>query len=77
MPREKINVVQDEEKPVSKEMLATAICKMSDATNQLLLSGLNHDAIVVLLVDKTKMSKRSVRKVIDAMGQLRADYTHD
>ena len=77
MPREQIKVTQDPKAPVAKEMLATAICKMSDATNQLLLSGLNHDAIVVLLVDKTKMSKRSIRRVIDAMGQLRADYTHD
>jgi 2-phospho-L-lactate guanylyltransferase (CobY/MobA/RfbA family) len=64
------------EPTVTKEMLSTSICKLSDAANELLNSGLNEKAILVLLSDYTKISKKTVKKVLDAMGQLRAEYTH-
>lgn len=73
----KVNVIQDKDEPIPKDVLATAICKLSDNTNKLILSGLNEEAIVVLLVDSTKLSKSKIRHVLRALGELRANYTHD
>ncbi len=77
MPRPKVNVVQDEETPIPKDILANEICKLSDAANKLLLSGLNEKAIVVLLKEETGLSKRDIVLVLNALSQLRNDYTHD
>ena len=71
----RLNVVQGKD-VITKDVLAKAICNLSDATNQLMASGLNEAAIVVLLQDSTKQSKRAIKRVLDAMSQLRADYTH-
>lgn len=75
MPVTKLNVVQGKE-VVTKDILAKAICDMSDATNKLMASGLNEDAIIVLLQHSTKLSRRNLKRVLDSMSQLRADYTH-
>ncbi len=77
MPRTRIAVVQDPDEVVSKEVLAKAICDLSDAANKLLLSGLNEKAIIVLLRDATGQSKGAIKRMLQAMSQLRADYTHD
>lgn len=76
MPKSKVNITQDDDDPIATEVLAQAICKLSDASNQLLSSGLNKKAIVVLLRDATNLSKRNITAVLDAMGQLRQDYTN-
>lgn len=75
MPRTRINITQGDD-VVSKDVLAASICKLSDSVNQLLVSGLNEKAIIVLLQDSTGCSKRTIKTVIESMGQLRADYTH-
>ncbi len=77
MPRTRIAVVQDPDEVVSKEVLAKSICDLSDAANKLLLSGLNEKAIIVLLRDATGQSKGAIKRLLQAMSQLRADYTHD
>lgn len=74
MPKVKIENPDNE---IPREVLAKEICKLSDAINKLLLSGLNVKAIVVLLRDSTGLSKRNIQAVINAIAQLRADYTHD
>lgn len=75
MPR--VNIVQEEESPVQKDVLANEIIRMAGAVNKLLLSGLNEKAIVVLLRDATGLSKRNITLVLNALAQLREDYTHD
>lgn len=75
MPQ-KVNVIQDDDNPVPKDVLATAICKLSDNTNKLITSGLNENAVIVLLADSTKLPKRDIKLVLRALGQLRAHYTH-
>lgn len=77
MARHSVNIVQDEEAPIPKDMLAAAICKLSDCVNKLLLSGLNEDAVIVLLKDSTGLSKRNIQLVLNSLSQLRTDYTHD
>jgi hypothetical protein len=75
MPKTKINVVQDEEMPVQRDVLAKAICDLSDSIGKLYASGLNQNAVIVLLQDSTKQSKKSIKRVLDSISQLRADYT--
>lgn len=60
----------------TKKVLAKTIAEMSDALNVIQLSGLNERAIIVLLEDATKVSKRTIKKVLDGIHQLRADYTN-
>lgn len=69
--------IQDPENEVPKDVLATEICKLSDSINKLILSGLNERAVIVLLQDATGIPKKKIQAVIQAIGQLRVDYTHD
>ncbi len=70
-----LNVRQDPEKPVEREVLAVAIVSISDAMNRLLRSGLNRRAIVALLYDFTKVPKRSIEDVLDGLDELKNKYT--
>lgn len=70
----KVEIVPDHKH--TKQVLAKTIAQMSDALNVLQLSGLNEHAILVLLEDSTGVGKRTIKKVLDAIHQLRADYTN-
>lgn len=72
-----VNVTQDKDTPVAKDVLATEIVKLSDSAVKLLQSGLNQKAIVVLLRDATGLPKNKINVVLNALSQLRATYTHD
>ncbi len=72
---DKVKVVQSEP-PVEKEVLAAAVVNISGALTALYKSGLNRDAIEVLLVDATRLPKRDIRAVLDAMKTLRSRYTN-
>lgn len=68
-------VKQDEEKPVSREVLADAIVKLADAAAALQKgSGLNRRAIVVLLHDASGVGKLEIRAVLDAMEDLKKNF---
>lgn len=69
--------VKKSDPPESTEVLGTAIVKISEAFDALIKSGLNRDAIVVLIHDKSKISKRDIRTVLNAMAQLRGWYCRD
>lgn len=60
--------------PESKEVLAEAIVKISEAMQQLTSSGLNRDAIVVLLAAKTGVTKKDINAVLDGLNRLRGWY---
>lgn len=70
----RVVVKQDEENPVPKEILADAIVRISEAVTALRRSGLNERAIIVLVSDKTKISKGVVEDVLDGLDSLRAAY---
>lgn len=69
-----VNVVQDEDSPVSKEVLAKSIADISSAFRHLRISGLNRKAIVILVAHSTKLGQNTVDAVIDAVEQLKRDY---
>jgi len=60
--------------PESKEVLAEAIVKISEAMQALTASGLNRDAIVVLLAAKTGVAKKDINAVLDGLNRLRGWY---
>lgn len=63
--------------PVSTTVLAASIVQISRALDELRLSGLNEDAIIVLLHDKTRLAKRDIRTVLDGLRQLEGWYCRD
>jgi hypothetical protein len=66
--------VQQSDPPKPKVVLAEAIEAIGKASRDLSESGLNQDAIVTLLVHKTKISRRDITTVLDGMKQLRSWY---
>jgi broad specificity phosphatase PhoE len=60
--------------PPEPEPLADAIRKVSEGMQRLLRSGLNKNAVVVLLHDYCRVGKRDIEKVLDSLGKLEAAY---
>jgi hypothetical protein len=69
-----VKIEQDAEKPVEKVVLAAAILKISEAMEDLRKSGLNEDAIIVLVRDRTGIAKGTLKAVFSALASLRRDY---
>lgn len=69
-----IKVLKNPENPETKEILAEAIVKIGEAADKLKASGLNEDAIVVLLHDKTGVPKKTIKAVLDGLRRLRGWY---
>lgn len=74
MPKVKVSVQQDPEKPVEKNILAQAIVDIAGAMKKLLASGLNEQAIVTLVAGKTGFGHGTIRTVMQAMSHLERDY---
>lgn len=74
VPVTRIKVVQDKDRPVATETLAEAVVRIGEASEALKKSGLNEEAIVVLLSAKTGIGKSDIRVVLNGMRQLRAWY---
>lgn len=60
--------------PVTTVVLAESIRIIGKAAKALRASGLNETAIIVLLHDKTHLSKRSIKEVLDGLRQLESWY---
>jgi hypothetical protein len=61
--------------PESKEILAEAIVRIGDAAERLRRDGgLNKRAIIILLQDATKVPKRDIAAILDALPRLRGWY---
>ena len=69
-----IKVVKDAENPEPKEILAAAIIKIGEAADALRKSGLNEDAIVILLHAKTTVPKRDIKVIFDGLRRMRGWY---
>ena len=60
--------------PATKEILADAILKISDAAKSLDKSGLNRRAIVALIADDTKLGKGTIVTVLNSLEDLAKNY---
>ena len=59
---------------MEQENLGDCIKKLSAGVEKILKSGLNQEAIIVLLHDKTKVSKKTIKNVLGALKTLEMDY---
>lgn len=71
----KLKIEQDPDAPVERAVLAKAILDISAAVTALKKSGLNRKAIVVLAAHASKQPQYIVANVLDALEQLKRDYT--
>ena len=69
-----IKVQKNPEKPESTIVLAEAIIRIGSAADALGKSGLNEAAIVALIYDASKVSKKNIRTVLQSLRQLRGWY---
>lgn len=73
----KCGVVMETRKEKKKKVntrLAGLIVALSDEVKVLLSSGLNEKAIIVLLHDSTKISKKIIEKVLNSIKNLKSVY---
>lgn len=70
----RVNVTQDKDSSIEVSVLAKNIVKMSETLQDLKKSGLNEEALIILLADSTKMAKRDIKKVFEGMAKLKEDY---
>jgi len=70
----KVTVKQNDDAPVAAEVLATAIIDISDAMRKVNTSGLKRKAIVALIHDQSKISKRAIEIVLNNLESLRQDW---
>jgi hypothetical protein len=62
------------ERPVTKELLADAIVRISDAAKSLEKSGLNKRGIIALIADDTKLGKGTISTVLNSLEDLAKNY---
>jgi hypothetical protein len=60
----------------SGESLVIGIITIKKAMEELMKSGLNRRAIIVLIQDRTKLSKDHIEKTLDALCSLEKWYTN-
>lgn len=72
-----ITVKKNEQNPEKTEVLAESIIRIGEAFQKLKDTGLNERGIVVLIQDATRVSKRDITAVLDALRLLRSWYCRD
>lgn len=72
-----VKVNKNPEKPETTEILAEAIVRISEGFEKLQDSGLNEEAIIVLLHDRSKISKRDITVVLQNLRTLKGYYCRD
>ena len=72
-----VHITKSVDKPESTEIMAASIVAISNGFTKLLNSGLNRRAIIVLVQDMvgaTKITKKDIELVLDAIPRLKAWY---
>ena len=70
----KIKVVKNKEKPEPINILAEAIIKIGNNFEALSQSGLNREAIIILIHDHSKVSKRDISIVLENLRLMKGWY---
>lgn len=66
--------VKKSDPPESKEVLAESIVNIGKACEKLHNSGLNEEAIIILLHDKTRIGKKDIKTILDGLRRLESWY---
>lgn len=69
-----IKIVKNKVKPESTEILAEAVIRIGENFEKLQKNGLNTRAVVALIYDYTKISKRDIQAVLDSLAKMKGWY---
>lgn len=72
--RNKIKVIQEQDKEVPAEVLAEAILTMSKGVKAMNASRLSRAAIVALIKDKSGLNKSIIETVLNNLDQLELNW---
>lgn len=72
--KQRILVKQPENEEIPMEVLAEHIAKISQASSALKESRLKDHTVLLLLHDLTKLPRRDIRLVLDALPALETNY---
>lgn len=70
MRKQEVKIVQDKDKPVAANILAQAIMDVAEGMRQVSRSRLSREALIVLIHDRSKISKRDITLVLNNLDQL-------
>lgn len=65
-----VELVRNAEQGADYERIATAIRQIGDVGKRLQASGLNRNCTILLLHDATKVPKRDIKLILDALPNL-------
>lgn len=65
-----VELVKKAELEADYEAVATAIRKIGDVSKRMLAAGLKRDTIILLLHDATRVNKRDIKAILDALPHL-------
>jgi len=69
-----IKIVKNEVKPEPTEILAEAVIRIGENFERLQKSGINKNAIIILIHDYTKISKRDINLVLESLAKMKGWY---
>lgn len=70
-----VKIVQEEEKPIEREVMAASLIKLSDAADKLMRSGLSQGDLVALIQRRCKgLGFNDISRVLDGIDALRKQY---
>jgi hypothetical protein len=72
-----VKIVKSEDRPETKEILAEAIIRISAGLTALTDSGLNEEAIVILVSARSRLRRDDVRLVLRSLARLRGWYCRE
>lgn len=67
--------IKQDDPPIGKDVLASAIVRISESLERLRKSGVNRVAIVALVKDDTGIPKSTINQVLDSLEHLKRNYT--
>ena len=74
MRKNKVEVVQDKEDEVPVEIIAKSIRTISSAWEKMKRAGLKERTIILLLHDASKVGKSDIKKILQALSELKFLY---
>lgn len=69
-----VKIIKNPENPQPDEVIAQSIIELSEGMRKLNLGPLKKETLIVLLHNSTKLPKREIEYVLNALSRLEADY---
>ena len=69
-----VSIKQNPEQPIAAEIIAQAIVQIADGMRQLNATRLSRKAVVALIQDQSKLSKKTIEIVLNNLADLEHDW---